>query len=178
MSFVTPELCAIGERLRTQDNRCTAERLAAIIREVDGGHSLGAAALAEAILGHPDICLPPEEKPAPPPASPDDGDFEDLCCEYGFQTEDAESQETLFQMFRDVLARWGTTPTPIPIAERLPEEVDCDTEGRCWWYMAPHVVGIFRKSPTWCLGKRVSEDFGVWTHWCASHALPLPSRPT
>ena len=39
----------------------TADRLAAIIREVDGGHSLGAAALASAILGHTDIAQPEQE---------------------------------------------------------------------------------------------------------------------
>jgi hypothetical protein len=40
-------------------------RLAAIIREVDGTHSLGAAALAEAILSHPQIEMVPALAPAP-----------------------------------------------------------------------------------------------------------------
>jgi hypothetical protein len=46
----------------------TVDRLAAIIREVDGGHSLGAAALASAILGHPGIAdaLPRPLPPRPP----------------------------------------------------------------------------------------------------------------
>jgi hypothetical protein len=36
-------------------------RLADVIREVDGSHSLGAAALAEAILSHPGCPLRPAE---------------------------------------------------------------------------------------------------------------------
>lgn len=222
----------------------TPDRLASIIREVDGGHSLGAAALAEAILGHPDMGLPPEEKPAPPPASPHDGDFDDLCCEYSFHSEDAESQGILFQMFREVLARWGTTPmpipvaaqplvivfdrppgsevfnfvevetldgysvcagewkersdgrwglflhgpTPIPIAERLPEEVDCapwsdDPDALPWCWVGKEVDGGWEWVQLGILGLR-SKDLGRiiagggWTHWCASHALPLPSRTT
>ena len=39
--------------------------LAAIIREVDGNHSLGAAALAEAILNHPQIAIVPALISAP-----------------------------------------------------------------------------------------------------------------
>ena len=42
--------------------------LAAIIREVDGAHRLGAAALAEAILSHPASRW--GHQPAPPPPAP------------------------------------------------------------------------------------------------------------
>ena len=40
-------------------------RLAEIIREVDGNHSLGAAALAEAILSHPQVDMVPSLISAP-----------------------------------------------------------------------------------------------------------------
>jgi hypothetical protein len=63
---------------------------------------------------------------------------------------------------------------PVPVAERLPGPEDCDVEGRCWWFMSAHSVGIFRQSSSWCLGKRVAEDFGIWTHWLPHYALPVP----
>lgn len=46
------------------------DNLAQIIRQVDGSHSLGAAALAEAILNHPDFSTinPSSETPDPPEA--------------------------------------------------------------------------------------------------------------
>jgi hypothetical protein len=34
---------------------------------------------------------------------------------------------------RAILARYGTHPRPIPVAERLPTAADCDVQGRCLW---------------------------------------------
>lgn len=46
-------------------------RLAEIIREVDGNHDKGAAALAEAILSHPAIRGAGWQPPATPPLTPE-----------------------------------------------------------------------------------------------------------
>ena len=58
-------------------------------------------------------------------------------------------------------------PTPVPVAERLPEPEDCDARGWCWywqpgeecWEMVPVVTG------TW----------DVWSHWLPHCALPIPT---
>jgi hypothetical protein len=74
------------------------------------------------------------------------------------------------------LQLWGSPPIePVAVSERLPGPEDCDAEGRCWWFMSAHSVGIFRQSSSWCLGKRVAEDFGIWTHWLPHWALPVPT---
>lgn len=47
------------------------DTLAQIIRQVDGSNQLGAGALAEAILTHPDFFFPPHMRPEPePPSAP------------------------------------------------------------------------------------------------------------
>jgi hypothetical protein len=72
------------------------------------------------------------------------------------------------------LTRRNTPPQPVAVAERLPGPGDCDVEGRCWWFIAPSSEHILRQSPTWCLGKRNPEDFGIWTHWLPATALRMP----
>ena len=88
-----------------------------------------------------------------------------------------DSLQLVVDNARNILrSRWGRPAIePVPVAERLPGPEDCDAEGRCWWFMSAHSVGIFRQSSSWCLGKRVVEDFGIWTHWLPHHALPVPT---
>jgi hypothetical protein len=69
----------------------------------------------------------------------------------------------------------GTTPTPIPIAER-PWERDgwCDADGRCWWGRA----SMEFMNHDWVLA--TNEDIGEFCDNCPPdvilpfHALPLP----
>jgi hypothetical protein len=90
-------------------------KLAAIIREVDGGNKLGAASLAEAILSHRDNC-------------------------------------------------WGRPAIePVPVAERLPGQEDCDAEGRCWWWHPDHkedefTDGWMSLDPKWADGHHDADD--------------------
>ena len=104
--------------------------LAAIIRAVDGNHSLGAAALAEAILSHPGSCwrcaalaqpeaevvgLSDEEllKLAEQAAHIDDGCLADAMAE-GYPLELGAFD--ILEICRAVLARWGR-PAPAPAGE-------------------------------------------------------------
>jgi hypothetical protein len=60
---------------------------------------------------------------------------------------------------------YGSTPRPIPVAERLPGAGDYLDEG--WaWYFNPR-VGWRQAVPP------VSPSF---THWLPAHALPLPAQ--
>jgi hypothetical protein len=89
---------------------------------------------------------------------------------------------------RAVLARYGTIPTPIPVAERLPGEGDCDAEGRCWIFDEGDAI----TDPSWNLDNKARleelkqmEDQGKviglcerWNiGWLPFHALPLPAAP-
>jgi hypothetical protein len=111
--------------------------LAAIIRQVDGGNRMGAAALAEAILSHrawPALLPSPTREAGPLPQAPTDEDLDDLCAEFSFLTDDEESYDSLIEMFRAVLARWGGAAVQqVPVSERPWERPGwCDEEGRCW----------------------------------------------
>lgn len=121
-------------------------RLAAIIREVDGNHSKGAAALAESIFNHPDFRAALADEPAVPqsrePASvtkqPSDQELLDIAAstiepyecsgittdEYGPETECAVEAygSELIAFARAVLARWGR-PAPAPPADGEVAEV-------------------------------------------------------
>lgn len=80
-------------------------------------------------------------------------------------------------LVRAALARWGHQPappaageqrhpTPVPVAERLPEPEDCDAGGRCWaWDWL---------AEKWCLCDRTSACHG-FDHWLPATALPLPA---
>jgi hypothetical protein len=63
----------------------------------------------------------------------------------------------------------GTTPTPIPVAERLPGEGDLNTDGDTWFDQGDD-VGWMLCDTTYALrhGSR---------HWLPFHALPLPAAP-
>jgi hypothetical protein len=106
---------AVAGALR--DDALTPERLAAIIREVDGEHSLGAAALAEAILGHPGMGLAIGAEPVVGPAAPSDEEIHGWVCQWwesygkGYLPHSSDTQ-----LVKDALTRFGTTPTPISVA--------------------------------------------------------------
>ena len=114
------------------------------------------------------------------PAAPSDADLEDLA---------EVCNDCSVLAIRRALELWGncTTPTPIPIAERLPEEVDCapwsdDPDALPWCWVGKEVDGGWEWVQLGILGLR-SKDLGRiiagggWTHWCASHALPRPAAP-
>jgi hypothetical protein len=100
----------------------------------------------------------------PEPAGPTDEDLLDLAVEL-----DDVPVHSPFAFAREVLKRWGTArPRPIPVAERLPTEADCDNDGQCWWY-----------SPAKGECKTDSWEFAASavvgdTHWLPAAAIPLP----
>ena len=68
------------------------------------------------------------------------------------------------------LARWGnsqgildSSPQPVAVSERLPEQEDCDTEDSCWWF-DPHADGAWY----------VDTFQSCYTHWLPANALPTP----
>jgi hypothetical protein len=106
--------------------------LAAIIREVDGSHTLGAAALAEAILAHPRSRWLPDPEPT------NEGDLDGLAHEVWAlaQLAPGEGIEDGVDRVIDALkglALWGS-PTPVLLSDREPTPQECDNEGRCWWF--------------------------------------------
>lgn len=85
-------------------------KLAEIIRAVDGGNRLGAAALAEAILSHPGSRWSPAIEPEP--EGPSESDVTELFYRYV-----GEGSEVGFEnAIEEALTRWGrpatTTETP------------------------------------------------------------------
>jgi hypothetical protein len=70
---------------------------------------------------------------APLPQAPTDEDLDDLCAEFSFLTDDDESRDSLIEMFRTVLARWGGAAVPVPVSEPVGffpvEYADADGEG-------------------------------------------------
>ena len=72
---------------------------------------------------------------------------------------------------RGLIADYGTHPRPIPVAERLPTEADCDAEGRCW-FSPWHQQGY---APNWRLIEPYLRHFSdAW--WLPAHALPTPAQ--
>ena len=94
-------------------------RLAAIIRRVDGNHDKGAAALAEAILSHPDSRW---QHAQPEPQGPTDEELDDQFFEHCY-TDDFGNELMELQQFRKgaraALARWGR-----PAIEPVPKQED------------------------------------------------------
>lgn len=99
------------------------DQLAAIIRHVDGGNRLGAAALAEAILSHPDIGLvlansdgpavPESREPASVASNPSDRAIRQLYCDtFGLRSDPSSLGPAPVKFARAVLARWGHQPAP------------------------------------------------------------------
>jgi hypothetical protein len=131
-------------------------RLAAIIRRVDGNHDKGAAALAEAILRHPDSRW---QHAQPEPQGPTDEELWDLYQDLG-------SYFSPTEFARTVLARWGRPAIePVPVSERLPGPEDCDKEGCCWWWDYGQ-DSWSQGMPEYCINRH--------THWLPHYALPVP----
>jgi hypothetical protein len=65
-------------------------------------------------------------------------------------------------------------PAPVPVGVRLPDRTDCDSDGRCWWYLQRDVMDD-PGMPTWTLGTyRIKQGTWKQTHWLPHWALPLP----
>jgi hypothetical protein len=76
---------------------------------------------------------------------------------------------------RAVLARYGTHPRPIPVAERLPTEADCDADGRCWWWMHLEDGRIaWLLMPLPLVPSLAAVALPKRTHWLPAAAIPLP----
>jgi hypothetical protein len=155
-------------------------RLAEIIREVDGNHDKGAAALAEAILSHPGSRWSPTIEPE----GVGDEDIpqwsEGVCGDGAAILRDGVMmpiEEVVASLNRaEILTRWGRPTTePVPVAERLPEPEDCDAEGRCWWLtLAVADGGRGGYSTFWEL-TTFKAAMRCASHWLPHHALPLPT---
>jgi len=150
-------------------------RLAAIIRRVDGNHDKGAAALAEAILSHPDSRW---QHAKPEPQGPSGEKlleaFDQAVAAFPPVHSEAESlsaveyaRELEIRKARAVLARWGRPAIePVPVSERLPGPEDCNAEGRCWWWDDDD-------DAMWRLSEH--RPWLLWlTHWLPHWALPVP----
>lgn len=106
-----------------------------------------------------------------------DGLFSSHC-----YTNDYGSELMDLELFRDgaraVLARWGSAPRPIPVAERLPGAEDCISNPRtgeghwCWGWAQERpspFAGRWRMFPLDCLAEEAC-------YWLPAHALPLPAQ--
>jgi len=63
-------------------------------------------------------------------------------------------------------------PRPIPVAERLPTEADCDGEGRCWWWYPEtmHFCGYWQ----WEADAPERDMDNQPVAWLPASAIPLP----
>ena len=129
-------------------------RLAAIIREIDGNHSKGAAALAESILYHPDFRAALADEPAVPEGREPVSVVEEPCDEELLKLARAELNNSpnwekpeydasnpfpyeapgiaWLNFARAVLARWGN-PAPQPPAKGEVEELVNALKGIAYW---------------------------------------------
>jgi len=151
----------------------SADTLAAIIREVDGTHRLGAAALAEAILAHPAAI-----NALPVPGAEGPISESELAAMWNQQAdafnqwESLDSGEQLAWAQARAIARYARpTIEPVPVSERLPGPEDCDAEGRCWWFRGDSPI----LNAYWDLSKGDSADPVPPTAWLPHHALPIPT---
>jgi hypothetical protein len=139
-------------------------RLAAIIRRVDGTHDKGAAALAEAILSHPDSRW---QHAQPVPQGPTDEELMDMA-EFYIEDNGSLGLHNAGEFARAVLAHYGRPAiVPVPVSERLPLHLagELDDQGTCWNY---HPINLH-----YCL---CVPDPSVHTHWLPRWALPVPKR--
>ena len=92
--------------------------------------------------------------------------------------EGCDMRDDVLSFARAILARFGTThPRPIPVAERLPTEADCDAGGRCWWFHP----GCEVTTPFWYLADCEYPDRATPydpSAWLPAAAIPLPSDVT
>jgi hypothetical protein len=63
-------------------------------------------------------------------------------------------------------------PRPIPVAERLPTEADCDAGGRCWWWHPEtmHFCGYWQ----WEVDATERDMDNQPAAWLPAAAIPLP----
>lgn len=78
----------------------------------------------------------------------------------------------LVRFAQEILARYGTHPRPIAMAERLPTKADCDAEGRCW--MLGNVEHDWRLIHIDNPG--VPKLKYCFSHWLPAAAIPLPQQ--
>jgi hypothetical protein len=103
-------------------------RLAAIIRRVDGNHDKGAAALAEAILSHPDSRWQHAQPEPQGPQGPTDAELITMWA----TTRYIDQPEGGLAYGRAVLTRWGTPANePVPPEPGVADHVT-DDEGTRW----------------------------------------------
>ena len=149
-------------------------RLAEIIREVDGKHDKGAAALAEAILSHPGIRSAglTAALTQPEAEGPTDEELDSFLVDVACQHGNVYYSDPLI-LAHAVLTRWGRPAAqPVAVSERLPSAADCDEQGRCW--LGGRQMGS--GTPTWLLGYPAwAERFpDVHRFWLPANALPTP----
>jgi hypothetical protein len=86
----------------------------------------------------------------------------------------SDAQDEARKAARAILARYGTHPRPIPVAERLPTEADCDAEGRCWWWYAEtmHFCGYWQ----WEADAPERDMDNQPAAWLPAAAIPLPEQ--
>ena len=102
----------------------------------------------------------------------------ELCALPNRYQHDTESDMADRAGLRAVLARYGTThPRPIPVAERLPAEVDCiphprTSLGRWCWGFERSEVSLARPA-RWRLMHMETTEFEA-SHWLPAAAIPLP----
>jgi hypothetical protein len=173
-------------------------RLAEIIREVDGNHCKGAAALAEAILSHPGSRWSPTIEPVPVAEDVPHEEILRLAAEeigYEFTGQwfltggKGLTLETnpleLLNFAHAILARWSRpTIKPVPVAERLPGPEDCapwpgEPDATHWAWAGKCVDGGWEWSQLSMLGLESNTlgriiAGGGWTHWARWDALPVP----
>lgn len=157
-------------------------RLAAIIREVDGNHSKGAAALAESILDHPGFRVVlaswGTSNLTQTKLSPAAGEVVGLVkmlkgiAYWRLHGTDKPTPFDIRQAARltraaELLQRQALVP--VSVSEPLPGPEDCDAEGRCWF----GTPGCDVWGASWVLRKRSHQRNGI-TSWLPAHSLPLP----
>ena len=91
----------------------------------------------------------------------------ELCALPNRYRHDTESAMADRAGLRAVLARYGTHPRPIPVAERLPAKADCDAKGRCWLFAVPLGGWLYRQP--------ADLHSGI-SHWRPATAIPLPEE--
>lgn len=156
--------------------------LAAIIREVDGNNSKGAAALAELILEHPGFRAVLARWGTPNSAEtrrslgePAAGEVAELVAWLRGANWDRQRQ-TLATHAADLLERLSP-PQPVPVSERLPGPEVCVPHPRtkrgnwCWGFERCEVS--LARPARWRLMHMETVEMEA-SHWLPAHALPLP----
>ena len=109
--------------------------LAGIIREVDGAHRLGAAALAEAILAHPASQWGPELPPQPPGSPSRTVNWRDLCAELLKGLDENQHEQVRYPGHLRIIMdqarialqcqseQTGSAPTPAPAFPEISDQL-------------------------------------------------------